>query len=489
MNRIFILLILFYINIVCTTVGFALSGNISGTWAQGNTIIIDGDVQILSGDELIIEPGVQVLFTGPYTFTVQGKLEAAGTPDNLIIFTRADSTDESKWKGIRFDNADDTSLLEYCRVEHIHREGMPYTAVRGGAVWIDNCSPTVRYCTLSNNYCRNENRNGTGAGICLNSDSNSVVEFNTIEHNISDSGAGVYIGNGCDAIIRYNKILNNSSYSSGAGLYLAAWGNATIYNNLIKDNSCFGWSGGGGITLWNGNCDTDNCTHVYNNIIDNNTSSNSGGGIYSRYNDSKIYNNTIVNNSATEGGGIYVLNQGNDIPYFFNSIIRNNNASAGAQVFLEPDTGSQVSITYSNIQSGYSGTGNIDADPLFKNPGSGVYSLNFSSPCIDAGDNESENLPEFDYAGKDRRYDDIETVDTGNGTAPIVDMGAYEYHPHLCPCDLDDDLDVDTDDLSLFVQEYGQQTVPAETPEDFDEDGDVDGMDLITFAQSFGNCQ
>ena len=42
-------------------------------------------------------------------------------------------------------------------------------------------------------------------------------------------------------------------------------------------------------------------------------------------------------------------------------------------------------VTYSDIQGGYAGEGNIDADPLFVAPDDGDYHLSAGSPCIDAG--------------------------------------------------------------------------------------------------------
>jgi hypothetical protein len=87
------------------------------------------------------------------------------------------------------------------------------------------------------------------------------------------------------------------------------------------------------------------------------------------------------------------------------------------------------------------GGGNIDADPLFvrdPDPGDGDWTtpddndygdlrLQPGSPAIDAGDNAA--VPAgitTDLAGLPR-FVDIPTVpDTGSGTPPIVDMGAYE---------------------------------------------------------------
>jgi hypothetical protein len=84
--------------------------------------------------------------------------------------------------------------------------------------------------------------------------------------------------------------------------------------------------------------------------------------------------------------------------------------------------------------------GNIDMDPLFVNPTNGDFTLLPNSPCIDAADNTAvpadiadvdsdgdtdEPLP-WDISGNPRFIDQPEVPDTGNGTVPIVDMGAFE---------------------------------------------------------------
>ncbi|MBI3119846.1 MAG: DUF1565 domain-containing protein, partial [Candidatus Hydrogenedentes bacterium] len=70
-------------------------------------------------------------------------------------------------------------------------------------------------------------------------------------------------------------------------------------------------------------------------------------------------------------------------------------------------------VSYSDAQGGYSGTGNIDADPLFADPAAGNLHLQPGSPCIDAGDNAS--APATDLDGDARPF--------GAG----VDQGADEF--------------------------------------------------------------
>lgn len=469
----------------------ALSGDVSGVWSAGNTIVIDGDVTVPAGETLTIEAGTQILFNGWYAFTVNGLLEATGTETDMIVFTRADDTDDTKWAGIRFDGADDTAFMEYCRVEYVHREVYGINT-RGGGIWIDDCSPAIRYCILTQNYSRNENRNGCGGGICLSSDSNSVLEFNIITGNEADSGGGIFVGSGCNAVIRNNRITGNESYSSGGGIYVAAWSYADISHNTIRENQAFGWAGGGGITVWNAYCREDGCTRIYNNFITGNTAASWGGGIYSRYSESMIYNNTLTDNTADTGGGIHVLNQGNMVPPIFNCVVWGNDAADGPQVYFYMDT-TEADISYCNIEGGFDGSsndiGNIDADPVFADADNGNYRLAGGSACIDAGDNDATPLPDTDYDGDHRLADDPDTPDTGSGTAPIVDMGADEFLAGACPADLDLDGDADEADLEILSLNFGGTVCLGGCQGDETDDGDVDGLDLAAFAIAYLTCQ
>ena len=78
-------------------------------------------------------------------------------------------------------------------------------------------------------------------------------------------------------------------------------------------------------------------------------------------------------------------------------------------------------VTYCNVQGGWVGEGNIDADPQF------AFAADFhlvpGSPCIDAGVNDpSGGLPAEDLDGNERLLD-------GDGnTSAVVDMGAFEFN-------------------------------------------------------------
>ncbi len=96
-----------------------------------------------------------------------------------------------------------------------------------------------------------------------------------------------------------------------------------------------------------------------------------------------------------------------------------------------------TTFTFSDVQGGAQGVGNIDRDPQLTSHGR----LRVGSPCIDAGSNgavppdstdldgdgdSSEPTP-LDIDGDPRFADDPSTPDTGSGTGHLVDMGADEF--------------------------------------------------------------
>ncbi|MFC4821004.1 choice-of-anchor Q domain-containing protein [Dokdonella ginsengisoli] len=98
-----------------------------------------------------------------------------------------------------------------------------------------------------------------------------------------------------------------------------------------------------------------------------------------------------------------------------------------------------VSPTHSIVPGVPAVNGNLDQPPGFVGT-PGDYRLDAGSPAIDAGDNgygftdafdadedgdTDEMAPDLDL--NPRPFDDAGVTDTGNGDAPLIDMGAYEY--------------------------------------------------------------
>ncbi len=157
---------------------------------------------------------------------------------------------------------------------------------------------------------------------------------------------------------------------------------------------------------------------VTNSLISGNTSFNIGGAIRNR-GTTTVSNSTIAGNyGGSEGGGIATA--GTPTTTINNSIVAGNNAPIGA------DTAGAIT----SINNSF-----VGVDPSFVAPvtasstptTAGDYQLDSDSTAVDAGDNSL--VPSgvtFDLVGNPRFTDDPEIADTGVGTAPIVDLGAYE---------------------------------------------------------------
>ena len=244
-----------------------------------------------------------------------------------------------------------------------------------------------------------------------------------------------------------------------------------------------------------------------------------GGGVYCSGSRPTLINCTISGNGVMDygsGAGLYCGS--NASPMLTNCILW-----ADTPHEIHRVSGSSPDVTYCAIQGGWEGLGNIHADPLFVDPDGpdddpatwedNDYRLGPGSPCIDAGDNSavppdafdldgdcdvSEPVP-FDLGGQPRFVDDVTTPDTGSGTPPLVDMGAYEYAPPWPRGDLNCDNSVNVFDIDPFVLALtsgpGCEPYYDEYPDcdcmlaDINCDGNVNVFDIDPFVQCLvGDC-
>jgi parallel beta-helix repeat protein len=120
------------------------------------------------------------------------------------------------------------------------------------------------------------------------------------------------------------------------------------------------------------------------------------------------------------GGGMENLDESN--PTVTNCILWGNTPDE----IYDDGTGS-TTVNYSDVLWSGAGGNNIYVDPVFLDAANGDLRLCSCSPCVDAGDNDA--VPSgvtTDLDGNPRFVDDANVPDTGIGTPPIVDMGAYE---------------------------------------------------------------
>ncbi|MBN1340443.1 MAG: PKD domain-containing protein [Bacteroidales bacterium] len=313
----------------------------------------------------------------------------------------------------------------------------------GGAILCNNSKSLIHYNTIYDYYFWDDpfpaDKNGgkswcKGTGICHNSGI-AMISYNWVFDNtihivqegysyLETQGGGIYSNGGT---ILCNRVFDNTMHlwvnpdygpataiCKGGGIY----GGSLVMNNIIEGNSIFAyahvWTGGQADAMAEGGGIYNDNGLIYNNLVRNNSSeavaqgtpANShayGGGIFSN---SVIELTTVTNNSCTgnaAGAGVYGGELLNSIVYF-----------NGAQNIYG------VTGTYSDVQYGLTGAGNIDADPLFTNQGSNGFFLSqtacgqpLQSPCVDAGGGPQANgTTRTDYV-----------PDAG-----VVDMGFHYTH-------------------------------------------------------------
>ena len=261
-------------------------------------------------------------------------------------------------------------------------------------------------------------RGGDGGGLCaVESSQVRMVSCTVAANKAGEGGESSNLGGGPGG--------------RGGGVFVDASSGLEASNCLFAGNRAGdgggasysqGGNGGGGGAVFtaSGNVELWGCT------FDDNRAGPGGYGGY-------------ANGQPGHGGALYC---GTVVPQVRNSILWNGTPGA---VFGQPE------IEYSDVAGGWSGLGNISADPLFLDadgPGNDPntwadndHLLSAGSPCIDACSNSyppvdvldldndgcvTDPLP-VDLAWQARYQDDPATPDTGAGAAPIVDMGAYEF--------------------------------------------------------------
>jgi hypothetical protein len=333
----------------------------------------------------------------------------------------------------------------------------------GGGICCTESSPTIKSCIITNNWAQGRNSgqsgSGYGGGIFCNSGSNPRIVDCYLSNNMACGGED-YNGEG----------------SPGFGGGICSWGgNPTIQGCEIISNYSAGGEGwgnggsayGGGVYCLSGSV-IRNCLIVENIALAGMGIEAIGGGINAA--DTTISNCTIFYNygghDSRAVGGVY----GNGTTTITNSILWRN-----------ADDLMDCSATYSCIEDGDSGEGNISEDPYFVSGRLGDYYLGqiatgqaFDSPCVDAGSDTAANLGMDEFTTRTDEFRD----------KGMVDMG---YHfPAPLAADINKDFVVDAVDYAILASQWRQEpSIPSADIAPPGGDSKVDEKDLAVLVDNW----
>lgn len=270
-------------------------------------------------------------------------------------------------------------------------EDSTFRANRGGAIANLEAALSVYNTVFENNFAP------TGGAI-YNVNSTVVVSQSAFLGNFAVAGDGGAIAGGT-LVLDTVSFRENAASGMGGAVALPEAGSQILNCRFTLNRA----GGEGGAVMLAADALVANCL-VYGNAAGADAS---GAGIAIETGAPEIWNTTFASNF---GYAIHNMTA-TATPTIKNCIIYSN-----TDAIQNTDNAAPV-VTYSNVQGGVDGQGNIDEDPLFRDLANGDMYLLEDSPCIDAG--IDAGAPGADIVGVERPQDD------GH------DMGAWEYAGEL----------------------------------------------------------
>ncbi|MHC4687940.1 MAG: choice-of-anchor Q domain-containing protein, partial [Planctomycetota bacterium] len=424
-----------------------------------------------AGDEIRVAQGTYIglFFQLINGVTIKGGYAGVGEPDpnardveqfETILKGDPDIDDETNFANYSESSpgvhviigswTDETAVLDGFTITGGYSEG------EGGGMYNTGGTPTLIHCKFIRNFAT------CCGGAISNLDTEigpifrgpTLIHCTFIENSTNKSGGAIYNNEASPILINCTFIGNSAKLRGGAisGDSSPSLTNCKFIGNYVqgREDDDGIWHDGHGGAIYHaccGNLKLNKCTFIANSGI-------TGGAMYFRHEPSpKMSECMFIGNLAKNyGGAIYIqdfihpnLKQctfaGNALAGIpssrtygrpFKIKITNSILWDGGDEIWNNDN-SAIAVTYSDVEGGWPGEGNIDVDPFFVDPGywdvngtpddanddvwiDGDYHLLPYSHCINAGD------PNYIAGPNETDLDGNPRVICGR-----IDMGAYEF--------------------------------------------------------------
>jgi len=304
----------------------------------------------------------------------------------------------------------------------------------GPSVLVHNGYPEIVDCSFVHNAAR-----GTGGAMytwnkSVSRDCEFVVRGCTFAGNYArEWGGAVCIGLRDPSVIIEDSIFVGNHSASGGALYVGGYGSASFVNchfvhNMAQNGTLY-VAGGAAVNM-------ASCLFAHN------VAEEAGGAVYLRQADLNIGACTFVANEAPRGRSIATV-----LSWLYPDLASPPSATIANAIFwnggdeIHTAERAEVNVTFSNVQGGRPGIGNIDADPLFAE--SGYWDSNDTPDdssddvWIDGDYHLKSQAGRWDPNSETWELDDVTSpcIDTGDPNAPLgdepfpngglINMGAY----------------------------------------------------------------
>ncbi|MHC4213571.1 MAG: right-handed parallel beta-helix repeat-containing protein [Planctomycetota bacterium] len=375
---------------------------------------------------------------------------------------------------------------------------------RGGGIY----SPRDGKATISNCILRGNFATLGGGMYTYNRSSHAIIDCTFGGNYALESGGGLYSSRFSDTQIAGCLFTGNRAGETGGAVTnfrieptfidctftdnIAPQGGGTY--DVISFSLFIGceFSGnravdGGGAYLYDGTTTLANCT------FGGNFAEGYGGAVVAYSSGEPVFSNcTLTDNFASEGNGLVFDSDGQSNPSngeLINCILWDG----GGEIFN--NDGSAISITFSDIQGGWIGLGNIDVDPCFVEAG---YWVDVSDPNIIVEPNDANAVwtgGDYHLKSQGWRWDSSRgRWDYDEVTSRCIDAGSCGWLLNDEPLSVPDDPNnLWARNIRINMGAYGGTAQASMPPYDWSilsdmtNDGIIDFVDFSHLAAIFGD--
>ncbi|MBI4719267.1 MAG: right-handed parallel beta-helix repeat-containing protein [Planctomycetes bacterium] len=423
--------------------------------------------------------------------------------EGAATFTRCDFSGNRSRRngGGMYHHGGATPTLVDCVFEgNVADDGSATSDSKGGGMYSQDSTVSLSRCTFRANSVEGGTVGGGGGFYSINT--GGTVSDCLFDSNLSDYSAGaIYFAAGETPVVRNCDFVANRAYW-GAGIYANGPNSPDIRGCIFRDGVVSGY--GAGVRLFRSDARLSWCQFWNNRAVnhggalsstaatnllvthcrffDNRSISSSsfkGGAIGTSDALITISNSAFIKNASSEGGALFVQGVLADRSVtIINCTFAENAAPTGTAVAVATMAGGTTNLTvansilsngggeiavsgpgtvntavsYSFVQGGWPGPGNLTEDPQFADldgrddllgTADDSVRLSSTSPCIDAAntsvlppdiadvddDGDTTEPTPLDLSGDGRLTDHPSAPGGGNPPPPVswLDMGALEY--------------------------------------------------------------